>query len=762
MAEQKLNVRLSLKYDSYTNWMNSSLVLNKGEAAIAYIETGETQVVNGVSAPQTLIKIGDGVHTFKDLPFMSGLAADVYGWAKAAVKPEYQASEIKGLEDFIAGEIQDTNTTYKLEQDTNNKHIIRLYSKALGAEEWTQEAEITTADTVYDDTAVRGDITALQGLVGSDKVADQIGAAIAALKLSETYAAKSHTHTKSEITDFAHTHEMGEVNGLVDALAGKETAGEAAKVQGNLTTYIGTNDAALGALDARVVVVEGKAHEHSFDETVLNGITSTKVAAWDAAEQNAKDYADGKVAALKTDHIDPLAGRMTDAEGDISGLETALGELEEAHAQDMETMGGRIDGVQGNVDALAGKVGTVAEGSTIVGMIGAVDGKADQNAADIEGLEGRISTLENNPYDDEEVRGLIADNAEAIEALEGTHATDKAALEGAIALKADTTALEAEIKRAGEKEAELAASIKSNTDAIALLTNGVDPETVDGVNDLINYVNTHGTEVTGMKADIKQNADDIDALEGRMTTAEGALATVDSRIAAAIEAEELDKYALGTELDAVDERVAALEAIEVYTKEETNGLLAAKADASSVYTKEEANGLLSAKADTTTVNAALDLKANAADVYTKTDIDGKVGTINGEIAKKANQSDLEALQGTVGGLHNYDDTAVRGLISDNAKAIDEVEADIVEINTALGNKAEASVVTELAGTVASNKTACEQAVAGVQGEVDALEGEVAKKANDADLAAIAKTGNVADLIQTAGTYILLDCGTSAE
>lgn len=47
----------------------------------------------------------------------------------------------------------------------------------------------------------------------------------------------------------------------------------------------------LTALAARVEALEGKAHEHE-NKTVLDGITEEKVAAWDAAEQNAKDYAD--------------------------------------------------------------------------------------------------------------------------------------------------------------------------------------------------------------------------------------------------------------------------------------------------------------------------------------------------------------------------------------------------------------------------------------------------------------------------------------
>ena len=45
-------------------------------------------------------------------------------------------------------------------------------------------------------------------------------------------------------------------------------------------------------------------------------------------------------------------------------------------------------------------------------------------------------------------------------------------------------------------------------------------------------------------------------------------------------------------------------------------------------------------------------------------------------------------------------------------------------------------------------------ITGLQTALDA-------KANDADLAAIAKTGNVKDLVQTAGDVLILNCGTSS-
>lgn len=55
--------------------------------------------------------------------------------------------------------------------------------------------------------------------------------------------------------------------------------------------------------------------------------------------------------------------------------------------------------------------------------------------------------------------------------------------------------------------------IQTNSDAIELLTNGVNADEVDGVNDLIQYVKEHGTEVTGIKTNIKTNEDAIKSIK---------------------------------------------------------------------------------------------------------------------------------------------------------------------------------------------------------------------------------------------------------
>lgn len=89
-----LNTRIKLKYDTLTNWSTANPVLLAGEVAVVAIPTSEANTVGQVTKPAIVFKVGDGTTTFANLPYASGLAADVYGWAKAANKPTYTATEV--------------------------------------------------------------------------------------------------------------------------------------------------------------------------------------------------------------------------------------------------------------------------------------------------------------------------------------------------------------------------------------------------------------------------------------------------------------------------------------------------------------------------------------------------------------------------------------------------------------------------------------------------------------------------------------------
>ena len=105
MAEHQIETRILLRYDTYSNWMQSTVILKEGEAAIAIIPrvynlTGTDHHPDN-TPPAVGIKIGDNYHHFDELPWVQGVAADVYSWAKQSSKPIYTANEIQGLAEFI-------------------------------------------------------------------------------------------------------------------------------------------------------------------------------------------------------------------------------------------------------------------------------------------------------------------------------------------------------------------------------------------------------------------------------------------------------------------------------------------------------------------------------------------------------------------------------------------------------------------------------------------------------------------------------------
>ena len=99
MAEKTLNTRFQLPYDTYTNWSAKNPKLKKGEMVQVEVPAPKDAIIQ---APSVLIKVGDGIHNFNDLAWTSGLAADIYDWAKAATKPSYSTSELTNDSGFVS------------------------------------------------------------------------------------------------------------------------------------------------------------------------------------------------------------------------------------------------------------------------------------------------------------------------------------------------------------------------------------------------------------------------------------------------------------------------------------------------------------------------------------------------------------------------------------------------------------------------------------------------------------------------------------
>ena len=84
---------------------------------------------------------------------------------------------------------------------------------------------------------------------------------------------------------------------ISDAIASATGGESAASVKTSLEAYKTSNN-------ARVDALEKDTHTHS-NKTILDGITSAKISAWDTAEGNAKTYADGLNTAMDT-RVDAL------------------------------------------------------------------------------------------------------------------------------------------------------------------------------------------------------------------------------------------------------------------------------------------------------------------------------------------------------------------------------------------------------------------------------------------------------------------------
>lgn len=105
MADNTITAKILLRYATYNQWMKSNTILSTGEAAICSFPNSytidESNIQPAYTPPAVGIKIGDGLHYFRELPWVQAIAADVYNWAKSSTKPTYTASEIEGLQSYI-------------------------------------------------------------------------------------------------------------------------------------------------------------------------------------------------------------------------------------------------------------------------------------------------------------------------------------------------------------------------------------------------------------------------------------------------------------------------------------------------------------------------------------------------------------------------------------------------------------------------------------------------------------------------------------
>lgn len=384
MATKTFNTRIRNKIDTFANWTKNDPVLLNGEIGIVVVPASTGAVHQ---EPAILIKIGDGTKKFSELEFISSKAADVYDWAKAATKPTYAATEISGLSNYIAGQIQDTDTQYKIEADAGNARKFYLYSKPLnGSWGTTPVSTIEIPETVY--TLATGTANGTVKFNGTDVAVKGLGSAAytnanaydASGSASEALAsAKSYADGKDAA--IAAAKKAGDdAQADVDALAGKVGAVPGGKT---VVQMIAGAQADVDALEAKVgAVSDGKTVVQmiadaqaaaTYDDTALKG----RVAVTETAIDTLNGNGDGSV---KKQVADAVAGIVADAPEAYDTLKE-ISDWISTHASDASAMNSQITT---NKNAIATLNGT-GEGSVSKAV---ADAKAD--------VQSKIDTHTNN------------------------------------------------------------------------------------------------------------------------------------------------------------------------------------------------------------------------------------------------------------------------------------------------------------------------------------------------------------------------------
>ena len=209
--------RIQLKYDTYENWSRNNPVLKAGEMAIATVAAGERKDMTNL--PNIVLKVGDGTSHYNDLKFVSALAADVHGWAKAETKPVYAASEITGLADYIAERSDfDTDTQYQLVAVSGATYKYQLQSRAFANGAWGEWANVDgqVIDFSGADTRLKSLEDTVAGLTGaSGSIQEAITASINGLDSTKNQAAGADGLAL----------EIVQENGVITGISGSIAAG---------------------------------------------------------------------------------------------------------------------------------------------------------------------------------------------------------------------------------------------------------------------------------------------------------------------------------------------------------------------------------------------------------------------------------------------------------------------------------------------------------------------------------------------------------
>lgn len=505
-----------------------------------------------------------------------------------------------------------------------------------------------------------------------------------------------------------------------------ESSGAAATAESNAKAY--TDELANGQVKTNTEAI-----------AKLNGDASTEGSV-------AKAVADAKATIdADVDAVESIANQNKSDIAAINNADTGILAQAKKYADDEDAkVEESVAAVAEDVAALEKYVGTIPEGATATDIVGYVQEKTAGIATDaalgelqaaVDAVEADIATVKGDYL-------KAADKTELQGNIDAEAATRKADDE---ALAARIKVVEDDYLKAADKT-ELENSIAANASAIELLTNGVSADEVDGVNDLIQYVKDHGTEVTAMQGDIADNASAIEGVAGRMTTAEGKITTLEGAVATKAEQSALDEAV--ESLEAADSDLSdRLDAVEAQLGDGENSVSDLISDA-----KQEA--VDTAAADATTKANAAQAAAIAKAEELDEAMDARMDVVEAKAHEHANKAELDLI--VSGDKAKWDAVAAIAHEHANKTVLDGITAEKITAWDA----AEQNAKTYADGLNAAMTTK----VDGVDARVKTLEETIVDKADadDLDAAVVRIAANEAAIVANTSAINSFTAITSAE
>ena len=273
------------------------------EIAKAQLE-GEDVDLSGYATKDDIANLA----TKDEVPSVEGLASEAW------VNEQGFLTEHQDISGLATKEETEAVKTWVNEQGFLTEHQdLSEYAKkeelpsveGLASEAWVNEQGFLTEHQDISGLATKEEVAnaiaeieipSIEGLATEQFVTDEI----AKIEIPSI----DHLATKEELEIVS-----GSIKSVIEDLLIPENAKETLDTLEEISAWIQSHPDDAASMNAQIVALQESAHTHE-NKDVLDGITTEKVAAWDAAEANAKGYANDEIAKLSD-----VYAKKTDIEG---------------------------------------------------------------------------------------------------------------------------------------------------------------------------------------------------------------------------------------------------------------------------------------------------------------------------------------------------------------------------------------------------------------------------------------------------------------